>query len=337
MDNDLTLVTVQNNQPVTTSLIIAEGTSNQHKNVLELISKYSGAFERWGSIEFRVLNAESKGGRPTRIAYLNEQQATFLITLLRNNDIVLAFKSELVDQFYRMREALQKQFKRPMSAVDVLLMTAEALKEQQAQLQQHSQQISQVEDNLSSLTETVDETKETAEQALETANEAIKKVELETAVASRYDTMLDVKTSKIETRVNTVEDEVDNIKEKLVDITELPQTVSVDFRNCVSMMVENIQKYQDMTKGKAHQQATEDLLADISEEAGHVRSYIATRRKKNREKLILQGFAEAFAKREVTGITIIDTNPVLKAATLRVVRRIESDIRKANLEVKLVL
>ena len=33
--------------------------------------------------------------RPTKVALLNEQQATFLITLLRNNDIVVAFKRGL--------------------------------------------------------------------------------------------------------------------------------------------------------------------------------------------------------------------------------------------------
>ena len=46
-------------------------------------------------------------GRPTKVAFLNEQQATFLITLLRNNEIVLDFKSELVDWFYKMREVLR--------------------------------------------------------------------------------------------------------------------------------------------------------------------------------------------------------------------------------------
>ena len=46
------------------------------------------------------------GGRPTKVAILNEPQATFLITLLRNNEIVTDFKEELVDRFYKMREIL---------------------------------------------------------------------------------------------------------------------------------------------------------------------------------------------------------------------------------------
>ena len=53
----------------------------------------------------QILSKDGRG-RPTKVAYLNEQQATFLITLLRNNEIVLEFKSELVDRFYKMRELL---------------------------------------------------------------------------------------------------------------------------------------------------------------------------------------------------------------------------------------
>ena len=48
-------------------------------------------------------------GRPTVIAELNEQQATFLVTLLKNNDVVLDFKAELVDQFYKMRELIRRK------------------------------------------------------------------------------------------------------------------------------------------------------------------------------------------------------------------------------------
>ena len=116
------LVFLKNNQPVTTSLIIADGTGNQHKSVIQLIDDHKTHFERWGQIYFSDLKTTNKfidepngnnyslskdgRGRPMKIAYLNEQQATFLITLLRNNEIVLEFKSELVDRFYKMRELL---------------------------------------------------------------------------------------------------------------------------------------------------------------------------------------------------------------------------------------
>ena len=101
------LVFLKSNTPVTTSLIIAEGTGNDHKSVIRLIAEHKAQFERWGQVRFSDLQSTSpQGGRPTKVAYLNEQQATFLITLLRNNDIVLDFKGELVDRFYKMREIL---------------------------------------------------------------------------------------------------------------------------------------------------------------------------------------------------------------------------------------
>lgn len=106
------LVEIIRHQAFTNSAIVAEGTQVQHKNILELIHNHEKTLERWGKVEFRVSNAEinrSNRGRPTQVAYLNEQQATFLITLLRNNEIVVDFKAELVDQFYKMREILRNQ------------------------------------------------------------------------------------------------------------------------------------------------------------------------------------------------------------------------------------
>ena len=86
---------------------------NQHESVIRLVNEHKARFERWGQIYFTDLKSGNKNGdfrgRPTKVAILNERQATFLITLLRNNDIVLNFKEQLVDQFYKMREILLNQ------------------------------------------------------------------------------------------------------------------------------------------------------------------------------------------------------------------------------------
>lgn len=47
-----------------------------------------------------------KSGQKQKIYLLNEQQATYLVTLLENNAIVRKFKLELVKQFYQMRQLL---------------------------------------------------------------------------------------------------------------------------------------------------------------------------------------------------------------------------------------
>lgn len=104
------LVVVKKNEPFTDSLKIAEGTGNQHKSVSALIRKHQKRFERWGKVYFSYFKSPNSGrGRPTKVYELNEQQATFLITLLDNTEIVADFKSELVDQFCNMKNLLREK------------------------------------------------------------------------------------------------------------------------------------------------------------------------------------------------------------------------------------
>ena len=102
------LTFIRANDVYTTSLVIAEGTENQHISIKRTFYEYETKFKRLGT--FSILNRESTGGRPEKVIQLNEQQATFLVTLLRNNDIVVDFKLALVSEFYKMRTfLLEKQ------------------------------------------------------------------------------------------------------------------------------------------------------------------------------------------------------------------------------------
>ena len=97
------------NQPMTTSLILAEGAGHPHKNVISLCRKYRGQLAELGRVEFKILPFETSGGTQTReVAELNERQATFILTCLRNNEKILAFKIALVKAFYEMAEKLRK-------------------------------------------------------------------------------------------------------------------------------------------------------------------------------------------------------------------------------------
>ena len=95
-------------EPYTTSEIIAVGAEVQHHAVQQLISTYRQDFEEFGVIAFEMRKppAGSKGGRPEIVYHLNEQQATLLMTYLKNTEVVRAFKKELVRQFYAMRSLL---------------------------------------------------------------------------------------------------------------------------------------------------------------------------------------------------------------------------------------
>lgn len=105
------LVELRENDVFTNSKVIAEGTNNQHESVVAIIRKYESDISDFGKIDFSDLKS-GKRGQPERVYYLNEEQATFVITLLRNSKVVVKFKKELVRQFYAMRKFLiEKQSK----------------------------------------------------------------------------------------------------------------------------------------------------------------------------------------------------------------------------------
>ena len=90
--------------PFTTSKVIAEVTGMNHRRVKDAIRKHESTFLEFGRLG--AYETESSGGRPEEIVKLNEEQATFLMTLLKNTPTVVAFKKELVRQFYAMRREL---------------------------------------------------------------------------------------------------------------------------------------------------------------------------------------------------------------------------------------
>ena len=104
------LVIIEENNVCTTSFAIAEGTGNQHKNVLAMIRKHRSHLNDINPLAFKTLMGKPlpQGGysRPTEVAMLSEQQATFLMTLLRNSPRVVQFKFDLVDAFFKARDLL---------------------------------------------------------------------------------------------------------------------------------------------------------------------------------------------------------------------------------------
>ncbi len=95
--------------PTCPSTAIAEHCGIQHKNVLELIDKQLSSIEgAFGPLAFETRKGSplEHGGfaKPTRIAYLTEQQATFIITMFRNTDVVVRFKLALTQAFFALRD-----------------------------------------------------------------------------------------------------------------------------------------------------------------------------------------------------------------------------------------
>ena len=106
------MVQIVDNDLFTDTAVIAEESGNDHASVIKLVRNNAEDLKEFGLLDFK---SESTAGRPTEIALLNEQQATLLITYMRNNDRVRDFKKRLVKEFYRMKTALQNR--EPMKAL----------------------------------------------------------------------------------------------------------------------------------------------------------------------------------------------------------------------------
>ena len=100
----LDLILIRKDELFTTTLAIAEGANIEHEHVVRLLKKYSYLEDL-----SRVENGEVRTkGRPIKIAYLTELQATLLIVLMKNSPEVIAFKTKLTKAFFKQRKMLQQ-------------------------------------------------------------------------------------------------------------------------------------------------------------------------------------------------------------------------------------
>jgi phage regulator Rha-like protein len=97
------IVEIRKNEAVVESTIVAKGVGNEHRAVLQLIRQYEKELKEFGTLAFEMRKSK---GRPQEIYMLNEPQVYFLMTLMRNNEIVTKFKVALVKEFIRMKKTL---------------------------------------------------------------------------------------------------------------------------------------------------------------------------------------------------------------------------------------
>lgn len=93
-------ILTRNGDLVISSETIAEGSGVEHRAVLQLIHNNLPDFEDFGQVAFEMRAGYNNA--QVRIALLNEQQATLLMTFQRNTDQVRAFKKALVRAFFEM-------------------------------------------------------------------------------------------------------------------------------------------------------------------------------------------------------------------------------------------
>ena len=97
------LVKIVGKNAYTDTLIMSDGFDIKHNAILKLVLKYKDRLERKGTLSREI---QKSGGRPTSFYLLNENQAIFIASLMRNSDKVVDFKDQLSDQFVKMKNFL---------------------------------------------------------------------------------------------------------------------------------------------------------------------------------------------------------------------------------------
>ncbi len=96
---------------VVDSRLIAQNLGIAHKNLLETLDNYLKRIEAaFGVVRFETEKPlkGSKGGRPERVAYLTEDQATLLMTFSRNTERVVDCKVALVQTFSKAKQLIKE-------------------------------------------------------------------------------------------------------------------------------------------------------------------------------------------------------------------------------------
>lgn len=105
--NDLVYLSPNTEEPFTTSEVIAECAGVKRDTVQKLVQRHEKDLREFGKVGFQIRPLSgSKTGQTVKVYHLNEQQATLLLTFLRNTPVVIEFKKELVHQFFAMRKEL---------------------------------------------------------------------------------------------------------------------------------------------------------------------------------------------------------------------------------------
>lgn len=108
-----------NGQPFTTSLVVADETGNQHKNILELIRENRTDLNEVGRVAFETRPFETAGGTQRReVAVLDEPASALLMTYLRNTPKVKDFKKRLVAGFYELRRIVAEGPRRALTPLE---------------------------------------------------------------------------------------------------------------------------------------------------------------------------------------------------------------------------
>ena len=121
-NSNLVFLSEDKTTPLTSTVIIANALKRDVREINQLIKKYQQRIEGFGTmiiLNDRCVKTYNGGYKTINDYYLNEMQATFVITLMRNSPKVLDFKVALVKAFFEMRNQLQNGIEKKWTEAEV--------------------------------------------------------------------------------------------------------------------------------------------------------------------------------------------------------------------------
>lgn len=98
------LIVLKNEKLYVSTSIISKKCDVEHRSILRLINTHKKDIE-----DFGILISDKEKipkGRPLNVFLLNEEQFTFLITLMQNSKVTVSAKKLITKEFFRMRKQL---------------------------------------------------------------------------------------------------------------------------------------------------------------------------------------------------------------------------------------
>lgn len=129
--SDLLPIQSINSVDVVDSRLIAQELEIQHKNFMTTIKKYKDEIQStFGALAFQTDGLQGTSSY-AEYCYLNEEQATYIMTLSKNTDKVRACKRKLVKSFSQAKKIIASQIKTPQTYLEALkaLVASEEQKE----------------------------------------------------------------------------------------------------------------------------------------------------------------------------------------------------------------
>ena len=119
------LVEEKNGELFVSSLNIAENVGYEHRAVIQLINTYKCDFEQFSPLHLKCIGINGTSSYRTWYE-LDENQVTFLFTLMKNNEHTVKFKMNLTKAFSLMKNKLfQKNLPTPLETARMLVQVLE--------------------------------------------------------------------------------------------------------------------------------------------------------------------------------------------------------------------